>query len=501
MKGFFSWFKQKTKMKRWLVLMLIGILLCCYGMATILTSKQMAFGSVAKIIAIFVVGFICVIVSVVSIQRRTLELLVTDTDNRAKEDESKVKSLIYNKKVYHQGPKIVAIGGGAGLNAVLKGVKKYTDNITAIVTVSDYGEAKTDSRKILETLPLNDVKDSLIALAENEEQMDKLLNYNFTNGQLRNLCFGDIYLHAMNRVCGDFTESIKQSDQILNITGKVLPVTLDEIDICAELENGTVIESRDKIPEMVNETTSKINRVFINPSNCRPAPGVLEAIAEADAIIIGPGSLYTNIIPNLLVKGVAKAIKESNAFKIYVSNLMTEPGQTDNFTLSDHIRTIHEHVGKGVIDYCIYDTGEIVPEFIRRYNMEGAELVEQDTSKAKIEGIYLLQRNLSCIDGKYIRHNPEAIGASIIELICDDLKFKDMQNDTQYVMLNDKLKDTKKTMKAEAKEITKNNNSKKKQKETQRKSKFFKKYQERIDSIKESDLKLKQKTLKEKNIK
>lgn len=130
--------------------------------------------------------------------------------------------------------------------------------------------------------------------------------------------------------------------------------------------------------------------------------------------------------------------------------------------------------------------------------MEGAELVEQDTSKAKIEGIYLLQRNLSCIDGKYIRHNPEAIGASIIELICDDLKFKDMQNDTQYVMLNDKLKDTKKTMKAEAKEIAKNNNSKKKQKETQRKSKFFKKYQERIDSIKESDLKLKQKTLKEK---
>ena len=215
MKGFFCWFKQKTKMKRWLVLMLIGILLCCYGMATILTSKQMAFGSVAKIIAIFVVGFICVIVSVVSIQRRTLELLVTDTDNRAKEDESKVKSLIYNKKVYHQGPKIVAIGGGAGLNAVLKGVKKYTDNITAIVTVSDYGEAKTDSRKILETLPLNDVKDSLIALAENEEQMGKLLNYNFTNGQLRNLCFGDIYLHAMNRVCGDFTESIKQSDQIL----------------------------------------------------------------------------------------------------------------------------------------------------------------------------------------------------------------------------------------------------------------------------------------------
>lgn len=501
MKGFFSWFKQKTKIKRWLVLMLIGILLCCYGMATILTSKQIAFESVAKIIAIFIVGFICVIVSVVSIQRRTLELLVADTDNRAKDDESKIKSLIYNKRVYHQGPKIVAIGGGAGLNAVLKGIKKYTDNITAIVTVSDYGENTSESGKMLNTLSLNDIKDSLIALAENEDEMNKLLNYSFTNGQLKNLCFGDIYLNAMNRVCGDFAESIKKSDQILNITGRVLPVTLDEVSICAELENGTVIENRNKIPDMVNETTSKINRVFINPSNCRPAPGVLEAIAEADAIIIGPGSLYTNVIPNLLVKGVAKAIKESNAFKIYVSNLMTEPGQTDNFTLSDHIRTIHEHVGKGIIDYCIYDTGEIVPEFIRRYNMEGSELVEQDTSKAKIEGIYLLQRNLSCIDEKYIRHNSEAIAASIIELICDDLKFKDMQNDTQYVMLNDKLKGAKKTMKAEAKEVAKNNYSRKKPKETERKSKFFKKYQERIASIKESDIKLKQKTIKEKNIK
>ena len=491
MKGFFSWFKQKTKMKRWLVLMLIGILLCCYGMATILTSKQMAFGSVAKIIAIFVVGFICVIVSVVSIQRRTLELLVTDTDNRAKEDESKVKSLIYNKKVYHQGPKIVAIGGGAGLNAVLKGVKKYTDNITAIVTVSDYGEAKTDSRKILETLPLNDVKDSLIALAENEEQMDKLLNYNFTNGQLRNLCFGDIYLHAMNRVCGDFTESIKQSDQILNITGKVLPVTLDEIDICAELENGTVIESRDKIPEMVNETTSKINRVFINPSNCRPAPGVLEAIAEADAIIIGPGSLYTNIIPNLLVKGVAKAIKESNAFKIYVSNLMTEPGQTDNFTLSDHIRTIHEHVGKGVIDYCIYDTGEVIPEYIKKYNKEGADLVEQKLNDPKIKKIKFIKKNISTIiDGK-VRHDPYMVAESAIKLICNDLKYEDREDDPEYVMLNAKLKSDKrinKIKKMQAKmEKKEQGKQQDKNKKSVRKSKFNSKYSDRIQSIRESD--------------
>ena len=502
MKGFFSWFKQKTKMKRWILLMLIGILLCCYGMATILTSKQINLGNLAKIIAIFVVGFICVIVSIVSIQRRTLELLVEDTDKRVTEEGSKVKSLIFNKKVYHQGPKIVVIGGGTGLNSVLKGLKKYTDNITAIVTVSDYGETVSDSRKMLEILPLEDIKGSLIALAENENDMAGLMNYKFEEGKLKSLSFGDIYLLAMKELYGDFAESIKRTESILNMTGKVLPVTLDEIKICAELEDGTVIESKSKIPDIVNEKTSKINRVYINPSNCKPSPGVLEAIAEADAIVIGPGSLYTNIIPNLLVKGVSKAIKESKAFKIYVSNLMTEPGQTDNYTLSEHIRAIHEHAGKGIIEYCIYDTGEIIPEFIRKYNMEGAELVEQDTSKAKVEGIYLLQRNLSYIDGEYIRHNPDVIAASIIELICDDLKFKDMQNDTQYMMLNDKLKDAKKTMKSTAKETAKEiaeKNRSKRQKNSTKKSKFYKKYQDRIESIQEAELKMKQKEMKEKS--
>lgn len=503
MKGFFNWFKQKTKMKRWILLILVGILLCCYGMATILTSKQIEIINLAKIVAIFVIGFICVVIGLVSIQKRTLELLVADSDKRITDENSKVKSLIFNKKIYNQGPKIVAIGGGSGLNSVLKGLKNYTDNITAIVTVSDYGEPMTASRKALETLPLEDIKDSLIALSTSENEMAGLLNYKFKDGKLNSLSFGDIYLLAMKEVYGDFADSIKQSSAILNMTGKVLPVTLDEIKICAELEDGTVIESKNKIPEVVNEKTSKINRIYISPSNCKPAPGVLEAIEEADAIIIGPGSLYTNIIPNLLVKGVSKAIKESKAFKIYVSNLMTEPGQTDNYTLSEHIRAINEHAGKGVIEYCIYDTGEIIPEFIRKYNMEGSELVEQDTSRAKIEGVNLMQRNLSYIDGEFIRHNPNAIALSIIELICDDLKFKDMQNDTQYMMLNDKLKTARKSMKKEkkkAKKVNSNNKSLKHKKEDTKKSKFYKKYQSRIASIQEAELKMKQKEIKEKNI-
>ena len=152
-----------------------------------------------------------------------------------------------------------------------------------------------------------------------------------------------------------------------------------------------------------------------------------------------------------MVNGVAKAIKESKAFKIYVSNIMTTTGQTDNYTLSDHIKAINDHAGKGVIKYCIYDTGELIPEYIRKYNMQGQELVQIDTAKAKEQDVYLMQRDLSCVVGDHIRHNPDAIAASIIQLICDDLKFKDMQNDTKYVLLNDRLREAKKSLKEEKK--------------------------------------------------
>lgn len=486
MKGFLKWFKKEAKMKRWMLIIIIGILLACYGMVKLLTGKELVFVDLLQIILSFIAGFTLVIIGNIFMQKRTLELLVQETDTREEAKAGQVKSLIFNKKVYDEGPNIVVIGGGSGLDFVLKGLKNYTNNITAIVTVSDYGKQATDSRKLLEILPLDDIKNSFVALSENETIMNGILNYKFTDGRLKALSFGDIYLLAMKGLYGDFTSSIEQSKHVLNMTGKVLPVTLEAIDICAELEDGTIIQSRDKIPEMVTNKVSKINRIFINPSNCAPAPGVIEAIQNADAIIIGPGSLYTNVIPNLLVKGVAKAIKENKGFKIYISNIMTEPGQTDNYSLSDHIKAIYEHAGKGIIDYCIYDTGEIIPEFVRKYNREGSDLVEQDTAKVKEEGVKLIQRNLSYIDGEFIRHNPDAIASSIIELVCEDLKFRDMQNDAQYLMLNSRLKETKKKLKTTM-EVKP---SKKQHKVAKRsKSKFAEKYQDRIQSIKESDAK------------
>lgn len=486
MNGLFKWFRPAAKIKRWMLLNLIGVCLVCYGFANILVLKTLSTVDVIKIIASFVLGFLFVVVSIVHIQKRTLEILVEESDTR--KETNNLNTLIFNKKIYNQGPKIVVIGGGSGLNTVLRGLKNYTDNITAIVTVSDYGETPSNSRTALQVLPLKDVQDSLSALAYDEEKMRALLDCKFDEGKLKSLSFGDIYFLAMNKIYGNFSESIGNSTNVLNITGKVIPATLDEIKICAELENGKVVENREKIPEKVIDNMSKISRIFISPTNCKVAPGVLEAIREADAIVIGPGSLYTSVIPSLLVNGIAHEIKKSDAVKVYVSNIMTEQGETDEFTLSDHIKTIMDYVGENVIDYCIYDTGEIVPEFIHKYNLKGADIVIPDTNKAKQLGVKLIQRNLSVIDGDAIRHDPDVIASTIIQLICDELEFKDMENDSQYMTLSSKLLETKRERKRREKAEKKFQKSGRKIFERSNKtSKFKDKYKERIKSIEDSD--------------
>ena len=499
MKGFLKWFKNEAKMKRWMLTISIGIALACIGISKIMVAKTISFIGVGKVIVLFVVGFTMIIIGLVYSQKRVLEILIEDTDYRMNkgDKERNVKSLIFNKKVYHEGPNIVVIGGGSGLSTVLKGLKKYTSNITAIVTVSSYGKEQTESRKKLELLPIDDIKDSVISLSNDEQTMSNLLNTELKNRSLKGLTFGDIFFTTMKEQFGNFSESVEKSKNVLNIVGRVLPVTLDEMQICAELDDGTIIEERDKIKDITYDKVAKIERVYINPSNCVPAPGVLEAIKKADAIIIGPGSLYTNVIPNLLVKNVSKTIKESKSIKIYVSNIMTEPGQTDNYSLSEHIKAILDHAGKGVVDYCIYDSGEIIPEFIKIYNRRGQDVVEQDIQKAKELGVKLLEKNLSQIVDDNIRHNTEAVAESVVELICDDLRFKDEQNDPKYVMLNTKLKEDKKIRKEQKraerkKSRTQKQNKEKRSLEKKNSSKFSSKYKERIQSIQESEFKRQQ---------
>ena len=502
MSGLMQWFKSSNKMKRWIFLILIGIMLACYGLAKILVMKEISFTEVGQVVVIFVIGFLAIVLGLIFLNKRTLEVLIESTDERMENRKNvNIKSLIFNKTVYDKGPNIVVIGGGTGLDTVLYGMKKYTNNLTAIVTISDYGEAATNSRKELQMLPLGDVKDSIVSLANKDGQIDKLFNYEFTKGKLRGLNFSDIYFSAMQEINGNFEDAIIKSNEVLNMVGKVIPVTLDEMKIVAELANGYIVEEKSRIPEVVSDKITKINRILISPSNCKPAPGVIDAIKNADCIIIGPGSLYTNVIPNLLVNGVTKAIKESSAIKVYISNIMTEPGQTDNYSVADHLNAIIDHCGTGVVDYCIYDTGEIIPEFIKKYNMGGQDLVEQDIEK--VRGIKFLQRNLAVISDDFIRHDPNLVASSIIELICDDLKYQDKQNDPQYMMLNNKLREEKrinkikKDMKKKEKKAEKVKGNHKRIEPKKGKSKFSNKYSERIASIRESDRKAKKKSEKE----
>ena len=495
MKGVWHWLKSSSKMKRWIFLVLIGIVLTCYGIAKILVQKEMEFNDAGKVVIPFVVGFTCIVLGLIFLNKRNMELFIEATDDRMKHRKNvNVKSLIFDRKIYDKGPKIVAIGGGTGLNTVLTGMKRYTKNLTAIVAVSEYGKVPNNSRKALETtLPFEEVKDSIVALsADRHSELDKILNHEMKNEKLRGLKFSDIYFTAMKEIYRNDLISIEKSNSIFKIIGNVIPVTSEEVKICAELENGYVVEEKDKIAEIVNDRMTKISRVFLKPSNCKPAPGVLEAIREADSIIIGPGSLYTNVIPNLLVNGVAKAIKESKAIKIYVNNIMTEPGQTDDYSVQDHIKAIIEHCGDGLIDYCIYDTGEVIPEYIKIYNKEGADLVEQKINDPAVKRIKFIKKNISTIMDDKIRHDPYLIAESAITLICNDMKYQDKESDPEYLMLNAKLQSDKRInkLKKEKKKSDKKNKKKgrenNKQSRNKKQSKFSAKYSDRIKSIRES---------------
>ena len=287
MKSFLEWFKAGTKVKRWIFLIVLGIALACYGFMQVLVSEVVEIQDVIKIIIEFVIGFVFIILGIIFIQKRNLEILIAANSGeteKGKKAKVNIKSLRFNKTVYEDGPKVVVIGGGDGMNTVIRGLKKYTNNITAIVTMSEYGEDPTESRETLKMLPLDDIKGSIVAMSDHEKLMENLMNLNFKDSRLKNLNFGDIYMLAMSELYNNISEAIQKSTEVLNITGKVIPVTLDEIKICAELADGTTIERKNMIPEIVSEKIEMINRVYISPSNCKPAPGVIEAIEQAEAI-------------------------------------------------------------------------------------------------------------------------------------------------------------------------------------------------------------------------
>lgn len=276
--------------------------------------------------------------------------------------------------------KVVVIGGGTGLSTMLRGLKQYTSHITAIVTVGDDGGGSGKLREDLGMLPPGDIRNCILALADTEPLMEDLLQYRFTEGSLKGQCFGNLFLAAMAGISENFEDAVQKMSSVLAVKGKVLPVTLDDMKLVAELENGEIIEGESKIPSEVIVRKTRIKKLAIKPIDAKPLEEAIKAINNADVIIMGPGSLYTSIIPNLLVKGIPEAICKSPAKKVYISNVMTQPGETDGFKVSNHLKVLMDYGVAGNIDYVIANNGIIPPDIKEKYARENAELVVLDLS-------------------------------------------------------------------------------------------------------------------------
>lgn len=509
LKGILEWFKPNVKMKRWICLMLLGVGLACYGFSKVITLQELDIMSVIQIVAFLGTGFIAIVVGFIFTQKRVLEILVESSTQLSKNSKkSNLGSLIFNKKVFDKGPKIVVIGGGTGLSTILKGLKFYTSNITAVVAVSE-SEESSNFNATLEALTPKEITDCIVALSSDEMQTRKLLEYSFSDNE-GGINVGNILLKAMENMNGNFAAGVQKLNKVLNLTGKLLPVTLDNITVMAELEDGTVVEGANNISKIGAHRISKIKRTYIRPTNARPAEGVIDAIKDADAVILGPGSLYSSVIPCLMVREVAKAVREHDGIKVYVCNVMTEEGQTENYAVSDHIKALQEHAGRDIIDFCLSDGGEITPEFIRMYNKKGQDMVISDPEEVRKLGVLLLQRQMANVEGEYIRHNPEKLALGIMEMVCEDLKYKNKGAKLEYVLANQKLKSVRgKNIKDKNKVVRssiKGKHAKPKSKASinfkddekdkntryvsekmlNKKSKFNEKYEERIKSIKDS---------------
>ncbi|MDD4565124.1 MAG: YvcK family protein [Eubacteriales bacterium] len=320
------------------------------------------------------------------------------------------------------GPRIVLIGGGTGLSVILRGVKKITDNLTAIVNVADNGGGSGVLREDLGMLPPGDIRSCLLAMADEEGIMMEVLNYRFTEGRLGGQSFGNLLIAALNGICGNFEDAVAKTNEILRVRGQVLPVTGRNINLCAELENGAYVYGESSIPPEAIRQNSPIARVFLEPEKPEAAGMALNAIKKADVIIIGPGSLFTSIIPNLLVDGISNAIKSSVARKILICNMMTQPGETDQYSVWDHVERVAEYLGDNIIEYVIANNKLIGAEALKPYIEDKSEQTmptDKDRQLLRENGIILIENNFIDVKKGYIRHDADRIAGIVYNLICD----------------------------------------------------------------------------------
>ncbi|CAG7650309.1 uridine diphosphate-N-acetylglucosamine-binding protein YvcK [Paenibacillus allorhizosphaerae] len=310
-------------------------------------------------------------------------------------------------------PQIVVIGGGTGLSVMLRGLKRKPMDITAIVTVADDGGSSGILRSELEMVPPGDIRNVLAALADVEPLLGKMLEYRFEKGNgLAGHSLGNLMLAAMRDITGDFVTGVRELSRVLAVRGRVLPASDHAIVLKAEMADGTIVVGESKIPE----AGGVIRRVSIEPAAVHALPEALDAIREADAILVGPGSLYTSIMPNLLVPEIAQAIRESDALKMFVCNVMTQPGETDDYKVSDHLKAVRDHIGEHLFDYVIVNNGDIPEPVQHKYAEKGAEVVQLDLDEVTKFGCQVIADQL-ILFRTYLRHDAEKLSQHIYKLV------------------------------------------------------------------------------------
>lgn len=314
------------------------------------------------------------------------------------------------------GPRIVVIGGGTGLSTMLRGLKTYTENITAIVSVSDDGGGSGVLREDLGMLPPGDIRNCITALANTEPTMMELMNYRFPEGINKGQSFGNLFLAALNGITGSFEEAVTRMNEVLAVTGKVLPVTNANVNLVADFENGASVVGESKIAAKKKQQNCRIHKVRLEPERPTALPHAIDAILSADMIILGPGSLYTSIIPNLLVDGIVQALEQSKAPKIYVLNIMTQDGETEGYTAFDHLHALLQHSAPHLVDACIYNTAPVPDPIQARYKTEDAEPVEMDMQRFREAGVEMYGFPLIAGGSQLARHDPALLAQAVVNV-------------------------------------------------------------------------------------
>lgn len=411
-----GWLLPGLQVKRWFALIFFGSLLMLTGAMMLFNMRPVYFTiefikNIAEHVNTGVVGAILAAFGVILFFKGWQKTNLSMMDLTNGKDKGTILEALYRRRKLNRGPKIVAIGGGTGLSMLLKGIKKITNNVTAIVTVGDDGGSSGRLREEMGVLPPGDIRNCIAALADDEDLVTKLFQYRFKTGEgLEGHSFGNLFLTALCSITGDMVRAVKESSNVLSIRGRVLPSTLDDMKLVAEMEDGRIIRGESNIPE----AKGKIKRLFTDPENCRALEDVIVAIKEADLIILGPGSLYTSVIPNLLIKEISAEIAASNAKKIYVCNIMTQPGETDNYTVSNHVNSIIEHAKSKKIVDAVLVNDSLPQNLALKYQAANSYPVKLDVDNVKKSGVRIVSKRL-IQDSKegLVRHSSNRVARAI----------------------------------------------------------------------------------------